>query len=374
MTIRDFSDTKKQELLALIDINQLDTGDWWSQVLDFFGDIRIGESLWSYENDITRYHQEITDIKNTASSEIESIWVDVADVEARHLANIQSLKGKIARLAAEYLRLVEVLDPGRAGGLLLYAAPGVLAGFFHDNFDVEEAYDLMVQRQVFALMDSPEFSEDVWATCVSTDEKRVFLNNFFTKLQEVMGVSVERSDIVFTNFNDGALGYFGREHEDANGNWYGRYSVKIENRGLTADNRETLLIAIIHETRHAYQHDVYMDYERRQDIATYRQSHGDGAVVTFPGGASYPPGDWGSLRHPNIGDVTAAAWSNDKQGGMPASSSPADQAQYLSRPKEFDAWSFAGQFSRYRDKWTNNDEIALLNPSYQGHWELPHVQ
>ena len=182
MTVRDFTDGKKPELESIINEVEVSSNYWCGQLADFFADVRIGDTLMSAYADVTAYHTSILDIKNTTKAQLDAIWSNVYDIEAAHLAKMQGIKARIGELAAEFGRLAEALDPNRPGGLLVAGSGDALMRFFNESFDVEEAYDLHVQREAFALMDEPGFSEEAWEACTTDAERQDFLNRFFARV------------------------------------------------------------------------------------------------------------------------------------------------------------------------------------------------
>ena len=193
---------------------------------------------------------------------------------------------------------------------------------FHWNESVEEpegvtreeekAHDLFMQEQIFALLETSEFSKKTWNRA-SVAERKSILESFLVKIAAVFGVTVSTS----VNFYDGPQserGYY--SHSDR--------GVSINEKYLSRSDSYQIMQTMIHEMRHAYQH----------------------AAVDDP--SSY-----------QVSAETIKAWADNFPAKNYKSTSKGNTyEEYVSQPIEWDAKNFAKQYS----------DITNAKPEYVGSW------
>lgn len=87
--IRDFSESAKAELLKQIE--EVKPDGFWASVGDFFADIPLtfrsifGDlKIENYDDDVSAYHKEILDCKDTTRKNLDKIFRDVGDVDNKY--------------------------------------------------------------------------------------------------------------------------------------------------------------------------------------------------------------------------------------------------------------------------------------------------
>lgn len=123
----------------------------------------------------------------------------------------------------------------------------------------EHACDERMREDINTLLGQDRFSESTWAAA-SVEERKEILEAFMAEVAGILGVEVA-SSITFTwdDDSDGMLNYGAYSH--------GSRSVRINEwilGHMSPDESYHLMTTIVHELRHAYQHNAVDHPERYQ--------------------------------------------------------------------------------------------------------------
>jgi len=370
--IRDFSDEAKDEIFRLIDQGSSEDENWWSPLVQ---DIAIAAAqaginmgmLYDNEETIATCRKSLLDAKQAGKDEINQIWNDVYNCETEHKQSLTALREEIRQLTSEYARMAEIMDFNRPAGCLWTGPTQDLIEFFHANFDTEYEYDHYTQEKIEALKFDERFSQERWDG-LDENGKEQFLQEYYDEVLRIMGIQGDQN-LRFEQIGDANAQCTGNPRTRA---WW----VTIDTDYLKNTSREDFMTTIVEEARHGYQNEVLADYDYRVIINDYRAQNGN-VPVPMPDGITYPSGNNGPLRHPFTGDETAGQWRYDTGVADPI----ADHVGYVSAPREYDAWAFAGRFKDQktfeRSFYNAHDltnvitktKLEDLHPSYRGSWE-----
>ena len=118
----------------------------------------------------------------------------------------------------------------------------------------EKAEDLNLQAKCFALLDTTAFSESTWKSR-DVNGKKTFLTDLLKQAQDIMNTSADATIVWKDNVGNGYRGsYTGKQkflRSDALEN-----KLAINTAYLANDQYEEIAKTIVHEVRHAYQHET----------------------------------------------------------------------------------------------------------------------
>lgn len=119
--------------------------------------------------------------------------------------------------------------------------------YYDTTEEQEEAQDQYMKQQIAVILAKQEYSEAAW-NAANTEERKAMLSKLMNEVVGIYGVDVD-SEITWTNTQpeNGVINHGGYHHDSQ----YIRINVYyMENRSTSYDLTST----IIHELRHAYQH------------------------------------------------------------------------------------------------------------------------
>jgi hypothetical protein len=163
-----------------------------------------------------------------------------------------------------------------------------------------------MQDEIEELLRQERFSEATWNAADAAERERI-LQEYHDEVRKIMGTDVN-PDLVFEPSPNGEVG-----------GWYKSGQITINSDSLTAPDSYSLLTYVIHENRHAFQHEA----------------------VDNPG------------RH-IVSNETRAIWGDSFEHGIQLKDDPQG---YWEMPTEWDARGFASQ----------NQNNML--PPYDGSWQ-----
>lgn len=175
----------------------------------------------------------------------------------------------------------------------------------------EKEHDLYMQNQIFALLNTQEYSKNTWSNA-SIEQRKEILTKYLTELSVIYGVTVS-SNINFYSGPNSERGSYS----------HSRRLVSINENYLTRKDSYQIMQTIVHEMRHAYQH----------------------AAVDDPD--SY-----------EVSAETIAQWKSNFSNYKSTSDGSTTYAEYVSQPVEYDAKNFAKQFT----------DLSGAKPTYTGSW------
>lgn len=173
----------------------------------------------------------------------------------------------------------------------------------------ERAQDKYMQGQVFDLLDQKQFKKRTWKKA-SVEERKSILNAFMREVSRIMGISIS-GDIEFASLGENTRGGYTSESN----------SIRINVDRLGEAGSYALIQTIIHEMRHAYQHQV--------------------------------------VEHPenfSVTQETVEQWRNNFEHYRSMSEYGYDS--YVTQPIEYDAKKFAKQYG----------DVFSYKPDYAGSW------
>lgn len=173
----------------------------------------------------------------------------------------------------------------------------------------EKANDLAMQKAVFALRDEDRFSEKTWKKA-SLEERKQILREFVAALAVAMGIH-EPGSVEFSVLDENTRGFYSYEND----------MVAINESYLTNKDSYAITQTVIHEMRHAYQHEVV--------------DHPENFQVT---------------------EETVEAWRNNFDNYRGSKEYGYDS--YVTQPIEWDAKNFARQ----------KRDVRHYKPDYAGSW------
>jgi hypothetical protein len=341
-TVRDFSESAKQELLGIVQEEADEDAQYgfFSGIVDVFVDLGINGDIEAYQGDISAYYHGIVDKKNITADTINNIWKWVQCYESIHLTNLQNLRDELAALNNDINKLASAIGPAQEdGGIsLLLRSPEELYAFLSQNLtainkglDLEQEYDRWLQQQVFALLEDPRLSQSQWD---SLDEqgKRDFTNELLAEIQRIMGTSYSGT-VIFKPLGDTTDGLFDQ-----------RGHMLIENLGKPD---ERLIVSDIEGCAITLNETILTDrdygYERLAFDIIHEARHGYQAQCFVPG-SSFPA----------VSEATRALWEANWQD---VKNPDADgEKAYVTSPLEWDAYHFAKQ-----DNQTNAYTVTFPN-------------
>ena len=339
-----------------------------------YADVSVCEAI------VERYQNKAAQMYQDSTIELFGVFEDVYQVEHDATADIQASKEDYISLVHELEALCDLIRPvdGQIK-LFSFSLSDLKAYLLANSYNNEKAYDLLLQQRVFALLDDPEFSEEVWA---NLDEagRQAFLNRLLERIQEIMGTSIN-AQIFFSPKN----------HKDG---WRGSFdpatnTITIYPDCLRTANREQIMRTLFHEARHGYQWEVVEDWRIRQSLQgladKYRREMENGDQIYYTRGDDVlTPAEMlfeteqkiaDTKRHLYTGDDTAVQWSYGFLHPVPSrlddpnatyAQQMAQYKLYLESRLEWDSFSFAGQFTS--DRFENNEMIYSLHPAVPGSW------
>jgi hypothetical protein len=352
--LRDFSQEEKERLLAEVANSEAEHEKWYLAILDSLTDPELFKQLQYYVDDVETYRTLLIDIKNESAEQIEAIWADVSSIDATYTSLFTEQKARLAELAGKIELLGAALNPNGpdGSGHLLLRPLSDIRGYMDSNFgemDYERENDRWMQDQLFALLDD-EYSRDVW-NAIGTEGARFatreeFLQSLYDDAQRIMGTNASPDIDFATHFCDdpytiNAAGFY--RHSDN--------TVRINIHALNAEECSIsvadwtwydpydLASTVFHELRHTYQYETIDN----------------------------------SASHPFVSDATRTAWENnfgpdettaDKTDTNYRTTAQDGRAAYLNQPVEFDAFSFARQYSQLE---------GYLNPVDWLDWQQDYI-
>lgn len=176
----------------------------------------------------------------------------------------------------------------------------------------EKEYDLYMQNEIFALLNTPEYSKSTWNKA-SVDERKAILNRYLADLAKIYGVSVS-SKVNFYQTSASTRGTYS----------HSRREVSINENYLTRPDSYQIMQTMIHEMRHAYQHSAVDDPD------------------------SY-----------EVSAETIQQWKSNFSNYKNTSDGKTTYSEYVSQPVEYDAKNFAKQYT----------DLSNAKPTYTGSWD-----
>ncbi|MCL2137742.1 MAG: hypothetical protein FWH40_09570, partial [Coriobacteriia bacterium] len=263
MTVRDFREDKKDQLLGLIRANN-DSRDKniFTKAWDWISDIFINSNITSYGDDINRYHNKIIDKKNMTESQLYAIWENVYAVENDCSDKTTELDSDAKQLVEIFRAHAEVINPvPSAGGIMPFGfsekeyrafANAVLdlgSSWKADNItrDIERADDLRMQQEVQDYLASFGFTRTTWLA-MSEDEKLAVLESMIPELNRIMGTNLDtKIDTTFEEPEEGHSPVLA---------WYvpSTNQMRVNLYALNDDYWSYMIFSSsAHEIRHTYQ-------------------------------------------------------------------------------------------------------------------------
>ena len=341
--LRDFSQDERAKLLEEIDNVEADHREWVLLAEDAIEDQRALDKLLGYIEGLAAYHQNILDAKGCSRDQVEKVWKDAGQADADHAAAMAGRKAEMADVAARLRALGQAMSPtGPDGhGLLLLRPLDDIRAHFDSSMgpiDYGRENDKWMQRRCDELL-RDEFSADVWDEIGQPGErfatKEEFLQALFDKVQKIMGTSANGVvDFSFSNpdhrgeydHNTGTVSINGTQlHADENNNTIFGIPKGPNDTVSTYGFTRT----IFHELRHAYQHETMDD----------------------------------PSSHPFVNPETIAAWQGNR-GANYIQYNRNNPGPYFDQPLEFDARSFAGQYTLGQE---------YLPPTDWLHWQQDYI-
>jgi hypothetical protein len=339
--LRDFSQEEKQRLLAEVANSEAEHEKWYLALLDSISDAELFKHIHYFVDDVETYRTLLIDMKDESAEKIETIWAQVSSIDAEYASLFSAQKAKLAELAVKVELLGAALNPNGpdGNGPLLLRPLSDIRGYMDSNFgemDYERENDRWMQDQLFALLDD-EYSRDVW-DAIGTPGARFatreeFLQSLFDESQKIMGTNAS-VDIDFATLFDGdqkeSAGFYQHSDKTVYINILYVYEVNSTQVGKdwsTGYDPYKASDAIFHELRHAYQHETVDD----------------------------------PSSHPFVSDAARIAWENnwapdettaDKTDTNYRTVAQDGRAAYVNQPVEFDAFSFAREYTYVKD-WLN---------------------
>jgi hypothetical protein len=360
--MRDFSRLAFDAIQHTMDDNAQDTAlaDDLSQVALAYQELvgrRVDMSL--LVGGVRDFDSELAGGHTKSKNELKQIWHDVHMVDRAAAGAIAMLKDEVAAAVAEYAALVALLQPvdGRIP-LQDMSADGLREYLMGNCPNNEQAYDRRLQEAVLSLLDDPEFSQEVWD---SLDEqgRQDFLERLLARVQGLMGTQIN-PEIVFAA-QDHPKGWLGNYDPDKN--QIVLYPVLFDK------DRDFIMRSIFHEARHGYQAEAILDGDvidwiNRGGTGIYRNYHGNRFVEIDVSNGFTP-------RHPYVSQETVDAWTRNSKSYI--YSPPRSFEEYVQQPREFDAWSFAGELEPdvFAGFYPDTDVLYNLHPPYPGSWHVP---
>lgn len=121
------------------------------------------------------------------------------------------------------------------------------SAYYDTSQEEEYAQDCYLKEQIAALLAQSQYSEEAW-NAANTDERKQMLNDFMNDVAKIYGVDINKT-INFTNTapSNGTINYgsYSNSKQRININEY------IINN---SSNSYDLMNTVVHELRHAYQH------------------------------------------------------------------------------------------------------------------------
>ena len=181
----------------------------------------------------------------------------------------------------------------------------------------EKTHDLAMQDEVFDLLkDDSRFTKKTWKKA-TTDERKQMVRELMPEIARIYGITTPAA-LNFFQSNDGTMGYFSS----------GSNSININENMLGEDDYRDLTHTMIHEMRHAYQHQV-IDNPSQFDVSaeTVKQWQDNFA------------------EYASVGDPAPDGHIYTYE-------------EYIQQPIEWDAWNFEKE--KISSKYT---------PDYEGSWK-----
>jgi hypothetical protein len=320
---RDFSADARRKLKELIIAQETDLSGWWKVFETDLRDLSLREEK-DHVQSIDRYHRKIVKMRENAAAHLDRIWTNVYRVEREGLATAQQDVEELLHIGTRFRTLASIIEPTGAGT----APPPVFQqtkGLFRKSVKaalgdgaariIERENDLLLQAAVNEYLSGPSFQEALWEH-LKVSEKSSLLQRMVRDLNRILGIRVQRR-IRFEMLGP----YHDGLSEVAN------YDSKTKQ--ITVDtaflysrkNSHILLRALVHEMRHAYQHEA----------------------VEMPG------------RY-LLSDETRKQWMSDFD--HPWAANNTDYATIAAHAVEYDACCFAGQPCY----------VEGITPRYAGSW------
>lgn len=120
--------------------------------------------------------------------------------------------------------------------------------------EAEYAHDVLMQEQVKQLMHSSNYNEKAWEEASTEEKKRIF-NSVKEELNKIYGTNISKDvdyfyDSGHINPDDGKMYITNGYYSDSS------RSVSMNTYNLENKTYEQNMITLVHEMRHAYQHEV----------------------------------------------------------------------------------------------------------------------
>jgi hypothetical protein len=321
--LRDFSDEVKQKLYEAVDAAQAEREGWWifNDIIEGLSDLFIDGNISHYHDDIEEYHRKIIDKKDTSRDQLDQIWTQVYQVDLDSIKTVTKELDNLDHLIRTFTNVGKSLDASPASdGLPLLAL--TVDEYAHHLIDtteedaevlvLEQIYDHEMQDEIFAILAEDRFSHVNW-DAASQSDKQQLLGHLFTEVNRIMGTNVD-PNINYVNLGSTARGTYNS----------GSNQLTINTDYFSNTDSYMLLRTVVHEVRHAYQHE---------------------SVVN-------------PSAHP-VSQETRAHWENNFLPGNYRTTQNDGYESYVTQPVEFDAKSFAGQIQ----------DIVGYTPDYAGSWE-----
>lgn len=179
--------------------------------------------------------------------------------------------------------------------------------------EMEREHDLAMQSEIFALLNTDEFSQETWYN-TSVNGRKKILRKFLKRLCAIMGVQVFPFIFFDDSMSDNTRGSYNHKFK----------MIYINSNRLSGNNSYGLMTTMIHEMRHAYQHAAVDNPEKFQ-----------------------------------VSEETISQWrENFKKGNYKSTDDGYTYEEYVSQPVEWDAKNFAQQYT----------DISNADPVYVGSW------
>ena len=275
---------------ASINVDLKTTGNIPAELRSFASQIEVlADQLLSCGGNIEKY------LHNAAASSMRDAARSASEQLLLRAASMNSLSEALALIISEYGKTENSNTELLLGALAEEAAdtaPGtdkrsgwrkfwdyvfrrnVDTQFTHTNDEQEKAADERMKADIAALLASnPKYSESNWKNA-SVDERKQILNDLLVDVQRLMGMNVVNGGIHWTNTGPSSDGTINMgAYQD------GTRSVRINQyilENYSAAESYHLTTTIVHELRHAYQHEAIRHPDQfqvtRETIDAWKES------------------------------------------------------------------------------------------------------
>ncbi|MBC1575695.1 hypothetical protein HB900_14585 [Listeria booriae] len=128
--VRDFSDKEKVVLEQIIDDIKGQDTEWYNSVGDWFNDrwydvkgLTGNLDIDGYVNDITNYHKQVLDQKNTDKAKINTIFQAVQEVDSTFKSSIDELNERLKAISNTLFNIADLINIDNSDGFAFSKSP-----------------------------------------------------------------------------------------------------------------------------------------------------------------------------------------------------------------------------------------------------------